>query len=60
MYTIRYNGDNEPVDRTESLELGGFDLFLDRVGNLRVYRDGYLLGEYYAPIPPAQPLEEPK
>lgn len=54
------NYSHEPVDRTDSLELGGFDLFLDRVGNLRIYRDGYLLSEHYAPLPPAQPLEGTK
>lgn len=37
---------DEQTDRTESTEMGEFDLFLDRVGNLRVYRNGELVGEY--------------
>lgn len=30
----------------EQLKLGQFDLFLDRCGNLRIIRDGVLVGQF--------------
>lgn len=48
-YTMTYNDPKE--DRTESLEMGEFDLFMDRNGILRVYRGDQEVVKLY-PTPP--------